>query len=128
PCRTPETVPFTLTPLNQPPRANDDNATVLEGGSVTVAVLGNDTDPDLPADTLTVLSVTQGSNGSVVNNAGANVTYTHNGSETTSDSFTYTISDGHGGTASATVHITVTPVNDPPVANNDSYSVNEGAT
>src|SRR5439155_26737594 len=119
------TVHITVKPVNDPPSANDDNATVLEGGSVTVAVLGNDTDPDLPGDTLTVSSVTQGSNGTVVNNAGVSVTYTHNGSETTSDTFTYTISDGHGGTASATVHITVTPVNDPPVANPDNATVLE---
>ena len=41
-------------------------------------------------------------------------TYTHNNSETTSDSFTYTVDDGNGGTDTATVNITITPVNDAP--------------
>ncbi|MEI9927208.1 MAG: Ig-like domain-containing protein [Sphingomonas sp.] len=40
-------------------------------------------------------------------------------------SFTYTVSDGHGGTATATVDGTVTPVNDPPVAVNDVVATNE---
>ena len=41
------------------------------------------------------------------------------------DTFIYTISDGHGGTASAMVSLTVTGVNDAPLAANDSYSTNE---
>jgi hypothetical protein len=42
-----------------------------------------------------------------------------------SDSFTYVVSDGHGGEASGTVHITVNSVNDNPVAVNDSATTNE---
>ena len=48
--------------------------------------------------------------------------------ETAPDSFTYTISDGKGGTATATLIITVTGTNDTPVATNDTGSVNEDAT
>src|SRR5205823_5358688 len=44
------------------------------------------------------------------------------------DSFGYSISDGNGGTASATVNVTVTPVNDAPIANNDSYNTPEDTT
>ena len=50
------------------------------------------------------------------------MTYTHDGSETASDSFTYTITDGEFGDT-ATVTITVEPVNDPPVANDDFATV-----
>ena len=53
----------------------------------------------------------------------------HDGSETTSDSFTYTIKDASGATSNvATVSLTINPQNDPPVAVNDSSSVNEGAS
>ena len=51
---------------------------------------------------------------------------THDGSETTSDAFTYTIDDGTGGTDTATVNITVNPVNDAPEAVDDIATVNEG--
>lgn len=48
-------------------------------------------------------------------------TINYNGSST----FPYTIDDGNGGTATANITITVTPVNDLPVANNDTYTVAE---
>src|SRR5207247_1471356 len=41
------------------------------------------------------------------------------------DSFSYTVSDGHGGTATASVTISVNPVNDAPVAQDDSYATAE---
>ena len=49
-------------------------------------------------------------------------------SETATDSFTYTVSDGNGGTDTATLIITVTGANDNPVATNDTGVVNEDAT
>ena len=44
------------------------------------------------------------------------------------DAFVYTIDDGNGGTASATVTIEIDGVNDPPVASNDNQVVAEGGT
>src|SRR5262249_22266995 len=87
-----------------------------------VDVLANDSDVD--GDSLLITSVTQGTHGSVVN-AGGSVTYTPGLNFNGSDSFSYTISDGHGGTASATVSVNVTPVNDPPVAVNDTASTTQ---
>ena len=56
-------------------------------------------------------------------------TFTHDGSETTTGSFKYTIEDADGATSNkATVTITVTPVNDNPVANNDSDTTTEGGS
>jgi VCBS repeat-containing protein len=108
---------------NSPPDAVNDTPTTAEDTPVTINVLSNDTDPNL--DLLTVSSVTQGSNGAVVNNMNGTVTYTPNLNFNGTDSFTYTISDGRGGTDTATVTVTVTPVNDAPVANNDSFSTAE---
>ena len=61
-------------------------------------------------------------------NADGSFSYTHDGSETTSDSFTYHANDGALDSYVATVTITVNPVNDAPVADNDAYGVNEGGT
>jgi hypothetical protein len=112
---------------NHDPVAVDDAASVAEdSGANPIDVLGNDTDSD--GDTLTITGVTQGAHGSVVNN-GTNVTYTPAANFNGSDSFTYTIDDGQGGApATATVAVTVTPVNDPPVAVGESYTINQDTT
>jgi hypothetical protein len=75
-------------------------------------------------DTLTVAVVSQGSNGSVTINPNGTVTYTPNPNFHGSDSFTYTLADGKGGTDIATVTVTV---NDAPVAGNDGYTTTAGA-
>jgi hypothetical protein len=112
---------------NHDPVANDDAASVAEdSGANPIDVLSNDSDSD--GDTLTITAVTQGAHGSVVNN-GTNVTYAPAPNFNGGDSFTYTIDDGHGGApATATVSVTVTPVNDPPVATPDSYTMNQDTT
>ena len=105
---------------NQPPVAVDDSATTAEETPVTVDVLANDSDPD--GDALTVVAVGVPADGTAMDNSDGTVTYTPNSNFTGIDSFTYTIEDGQGGSSSATVTLTVTPVNDPPVANGDTYS------
>jgi hypothetical protein len=68
-------------------------------------------------------------NGSVAVNGDGTVTYTHDGSETTGDAFTYTIRDTSGATSDiSTVTIAVTPVNDLPVLSNNSLTIAEGET
>ena len=113
------------TDANSNPVANDDSDSVAEDGSVVIAVLANDSDGD--GDSLSVQSVSQGSNGSVTNNGG-NVTYTPDANFSGNDSFTYVVSDGFGGTDTATVNVTVSPVNDDPTAQDDSASVGTGAS
>ncbi|MEJ0074360.1 MAG: Ig-like domain-containing protein [Alphaproteobacteria bacterium] len=121
-----QTTVVSVTAVNDAPVAGDDSATVNEGAAVTTGnVLTNDADVDSPLTAASITSFTQGANGSVVNNGDGTFTYTHNGSETTSDSFTYTITDDGGLNSTATVHITVNPVNDPPVAQDGSASGNE---
>jgi Bacterial Ig domain/Right handed beta helix region len=108
---------------NTDPDAVDDNVTILEdSGANTIAVLSNDTDAE--GDTLSVTAVTQGAHGVVANN-GTSVSYTPAANFFGSDSFTYSISDGNGGSDTATVNVTVTNVNDPPVANGNSYTINQ---
>ena len=111
-----------------PPVANTDSAMTISNSAVTVNVLANDTDAN--GDTLAIVSVTQGTNGSVVINGGTNVTYTPNANYVGLDYFTYTISDGNAGTNSAGVTITVTAIpSNPPVVTTHplSQTVNVGA-
>ena len=88
---------------NLPPVAVNDSAAIATITPVTIVVLANDSDPD--HDPLRVAAVTQGAKGSVAVNADGSLTYTPGARFKTSDSFGYSISDGHGGTASATVTV-----------------------
>ena len=122
--------------FNRPPSAEDDSATVDEGGTVTMldsgetSVLANDTDPDGDALTVTTTPVSGPSNGTLILNADGTFSYTHDGSETTSDEFVYEACDGGFPVLcdTATVSITVVPVNDPPEAGDDSATVDQGGT
>jgi len=101
--------------INALPVANDDAASVDEDASVIISVLTNDTDAD--GDTLRVIVVSAGTNGGTTLNDDGSIAYTPNANTNGNDSFTYDISDGNGGTDTATVNITVNPVNDAPVVN-----------
>lgn len=100
------TVTVTVNPVADAPVANDDSATTTGNESVTVNVVANDTDAD--NDSLTVSAVTDGSNGTVIIADDQSVTYTPNEGFVGTDSFTYTVDDGNGGFAVATVVVTVT--------------------
>jgi VCBS repeat-containing protein len=114
-----------ISPINQLPVAQDDAAATDEDSPVTVAapgVLNNDSDPDA-GDDLTVTAVqTVGTTGLVTAwNADGSFTYDPNGQfehllagHSTTDSFTYTVSDVNGGTDTATVIITINGLNDAP--------------
>ena len=123
------TVNITINPVNEPPVAQNDAFIVAEGGTLTPAAPGllvNDSDPE--STTLSASKVTDPLHGSVTVNSNGSFTYLHNGSETTSDAFTYRASDGPNQSNIATASITITPVNEPPVAQNDAYTLAEGAT
>ncbi|BAP58128.1 VCBS repeat-containing protein [Thioploca ingrica] len=122
------TVTITVTGVNDPPVAANDSYTTNENQPLTIAapgVLANDT--DLEGNPLTVGSNTQPSHGTTTQNANGSFTYTPNANFSGTDSYTYTISDGQA-TSTATVTITVIDVPHPPVAANDSYTVNEDQT
>ena len=118
--------------INNPANGVSDTIFVMESGTATItsngstSVLANDTDPD--GDSLTAVKVTNPSKGTVTLNANGTFLYTHNGSNESTDSFTYSANDGKIDSAPITVSINVTGTNDAPVANNDTIIVDIGAT
>jgi VCBS repeat-containing protein len=108
---------------NSPPTAGNVSASTDKLTATDVNVLGSDSDPD--GDTLSVVAVNpSGTKGSVSINSNNTIHYDPNGQfsgllagQTATDTFGYTVSDGYT-TASATVTVTITGVNDPPVLAN----------
>jgi Big-like domain-containing protein len=123
------TVSLTITPVNDNPNANSDTATATEdGGLVSIDVLANDTAAPDSGETLTVVESTAAVHGSVTIAAdGKSVLYAPSANYTGPDTFSYSISDGNGGTASAVVNVTIVSVNDPPDAAGDVATVIEDA-
>jgi VCBS repeat-containing protein len=126
------TVTITINPVNDAPIAVADQITVAEGGTTTTLVGGinnvltNDTDSENNA--LTAKLVSGVTNGILTLNSNGTFSYVHNGSETTSDSFTYKANDGALDSNTVTVIITITPVNDAPIAVADQVLVLKGGT
>ncbi|GAB5490923.1 MAG: hypothetical protein Phog2KO_11380 [Phototrophicaceae bacterium] len=109
---------------NDAPIAEDDSYSMNED----TVLLGNvtDNDSDIEGDTLTVtLGIINVSNGTLVLNSDGSFTYTPDSNFNGSDSFNYILSDGNGGSDTATVTIMVNVVNDAPIAEDDSYTMNE---
>ncbi len=118
-------VTITITASAGPVVANDDNVTGDEDISVNIPVLANDTGGAAP---LSIPSFTQPAHGSVGLNGGDNsLFYQPNFGFVGTDTFTYTVTDGVT-TDTATVHVTVQPVNDMPVTMGDNYTVTAGGT
>lgn len=109
------TVTITVQSVNDPPLAGDDTATVFEGsGPNVIDVLRNDSTAPEDGEALSIQSVTQGANGVVaIIDGGSALTYAPNGGFSGADIFTYTVSDGNGGLATASVRVTVVDINGP---------------
>jgi VCBS repeat-containing protein len=120
----------TVTPPNKAPTANNDVYSVDEDTTLTVGapgVTGNDTDAN-SGDTLTVARVADPSNGTLTLGVNGLFTYTPNENFNGSDSFTYKLNDGTADSNTATVTITVNPVNDKPgFTKGADQTVNEDA-
>ncbi|WP_061008599.1 tandem-95 repeat protein [Vibrio sp. CUB2] len=116
------TVSVTVNPVNDAPVANDDSTTTDEDTPVTIDVLPNDSDVD--GDTLTIVNASVPAEQGTVEIVNGKLVFTpaedFNGEAT----ITYVVSDGEL-TDEATVSVTVNPVNDAPVANNDSTTTDE---
>jgi hypothetical protein len=115
-----------VTDTNDPPTASDDSTVTDEDSSVTDDVVANDTDPD--GDSLDVSSITNGPSHGTVQITGASndqIQFDPGADESGDVSITYEVSDGNGGTDTATLSVTV---NDAPevssVTRSDSNPTN----
>ena len=106
----------TVTVENRAPKPQGDAAQTVHGGTVTIEVLANDTDPD--GDALSVVSATDPATGTATVNAEGTVTYTPDADAGESEEFEYRVTDGTD-TASATVTVTIR-ANGAPVAVDDT--------
>lgn len=117
------TVTVTVESPNQPPVADDINVSTERTQPVDVDVLAAASDPD--GDPLELVDFTQPQNG-VVTREGDILRYQPDEMFLGDDSFTYTVSDGRGGTATGTVHVEVIFANQAPVANPDFATTTAG--
>ena len=101
---SPSSLTLATSAVDQPPTAVDDWASANKGQTISIPVLANDSDPD--GDSLTVSIATGPSHGSASVSSGV-ISYTPTSGYSGSDTLTYTIDDGAGGTATATVYLTV---------------------
>jgi hypothetical protein len=106
--------------VNQPPTAQADSVTTTQGAAVLINVLANDSDPD--GDPLTISGVGAAQHGTavIINNQ---IQYQPHGDYYGEDSFTYTIEDGAGGTATATVTVQIHPASGGPGGDDDQPQI-----
>ena len=114
-------VVLNVTPLNAAPTGTGDSKTTPENTPVSGTVTGTDGDDDQ----LTFTKATDPVHGTAIVNSDGSYTYTPNNKYNGSDNFIISIGDGNGGSATVTVDITVTPVNEAPVGTDDSKTTPE---
>lgn len=120
------TVLITVTAVDDAPLANDDQYTTEEDEPivrVAPSVMLNDTDAD--GDELSAIVVDQPTHGTLTLTANGYLAYVPEANFYGTDSFTYRLSDGTAESNLATVNITLTPVNDGPLAGNDTVQATE---
>jgi VCBS repeat-containing protein len=123
------TVTLTITCVNDAPIVNEDGYSTTEDTTLNIAasgVLTNDTDVD--GDSLTAVLDTNVTTGTLNLNNNGSFTYTPPANWFGVTTFSYHANDGQANSNTAVVTLTVTAVNDAPVANDDGYSVMEDAT
>lgn len=108
---------------NEPPVARDQETSTVEDNATGLIQLSA-TDPDLPANTITYsISTEQRPANGILERVGNTVQYIPKHNFFGTDSFSYTASDGNGGTDEGTVTVTVEPRNDPPVIETEILSL-----
>jgi VCBS repeat-containing protein len=119
-------VTITVTPVNDAPVANAQSVTTPEDTAKAITLTATDVD----GDTLTYAIVAAPTNGTIsaFNVATGGLTYKPNTNFNGVDHFTFVANDGTVNSSAAVVTITVTPVNDAPVAANDAYGLTKNTT
>ena len=117
------TIDITITGVNDSPLSPDGTATVVEGQASPSTSFGAS---DAEGSTLTINVSSQGSNGTAVV-SGTDFIYTHDGSETTTDTFSYSTSDGTL-SSTGTITVSINPQNDAPVGVADTYFITRNST
>ncbi len=121
-------VTVNVTPVNDPPDAVDDVRTVAEdSGPLEIDVLANDIGGDVQLMNVTITTTQPGSGTVALTPDNRRVIFTPAPNFNGTATFEYTINGGAGLTDTAIVTITVTPVDDPPVAAADTFTINEDA-
>ncbi|MCW9032894.1 MAG: tandem-95 repeat protein, partial [Rhodospirillales bacterium] len=106
---------------NTGPESEDSSATATEDTAYNGTVIATDAD----GDTLSYALENGPSNGTLIFNDDGTYTYTPDTDYNGTDSFSYEVSDGQGGTTTATVNLTVDPTNDTPVSEDSSATLSE---
>ncbi|MFM8348405.1 MAG: Ig-like domain-containing protein, partial [Bacteroidota bacterium] len=114
------TVSITVTAVNDAPVANNQSVTTLEDTPKVITLVATDAE----GSPLTYSVVTAPTKGTFTI-SGATVTYTPTANLNGADSFTFKANDGTADSNTATVSITITPVNDAPVASSATVTLNE---
>ncbi|MBT9555929.1 MAG: tandem-95 repeat protein [Myxococcales bacterium] len=123
-------VSIAITPVNDAPTLAPAALDLPEGGSATVTASSASSflvgASDAEGDHVTVVLAAAPAHGSIELNADGTFTYTHDGSETTSDELRIAATDGHATSEALVVAITVTPENDAPTLSPTTVTVSEG--
>ena len=115
------TISITITPVNDAPIADAQSVTTSEDTAKAITLTASDVD----VDSLIYSIVDAPRHGSLGTLTGASVTYTPAGDYNGADSFTFKANDGTTDSNTATVSITITPVNDAPIADAQSVTTPE---
>ncbi len=120
-------VTVTVNSVNDAPVAANNSVTLQEDASLSINVLGNDSDVDGTLVPASVQLVSLPAHGSATVSAGdGSVLYTPASNAVGDDSFSYRVQDDQGAWSNvATVALTIQPVNDAPLANADQGSLDE---
>ena len=116
----PATVTIDITPVNDAPVANPQELTTAKDTALTITMTGS----DIEGSTLS-FTVQSGPSSGTLTGSGASRVYTPNAGFIGDDSFTFVVNDGNLDSEPATIGITVTRTNEPPIATGQSLSTNE---
>ena len=112
--------------VDEPPTPGALSAEVDEGGTVVVDVVNGHVDPE--GTSVTVQSIVgDGAHGATSIVGPTRLSYVHDGSESSTDAFTYTVVDESGNAASGRIDIVIRPANDPPAVTAHLFTILEGA-